>query len=287
MSSLFGSRAFVAALAGMGTLMPLAAVAQGRSAIAQERSEFAEWLRRAPLSPRRAVGIFPLGTGLTVGPPSAAIPLAGVAAGRISERDGRIVLQSGERSQALARGRATAVGAWRLLLSGPPGRTAVTVFAAEPKAGKEPAWFPYDARVAFTVELIAPAAPASVRLLAPDGVEVEASEAGTVTVRLAGKTHTLLVRRLPGGSDEESELEIFFRDASNGRTTYPAGRFVSLTPQSGNRYLLDFNRARNPFCAYNTAYPCPGPWRGNSLAAPLNAGERYAGGGLSTPPGNL
>ncbi len=279
MASAFRSRSFIAALACVGA-------AQSRSAVEQERKDFAEWLRTAPLSPRRAVGIFPLGAGLSLGPATAAIPLAGVAAAGLSERDGRIVLRTGERSLPLLRGRPTSVGQWRLLVSGPPGRTAVTVFAAELKAGKQPVWFPYDPRAALAVQLDPPAAPATVRVLAPDGVEVEATEAGSVTVTIGGKPQKLRVRRLPGASDEESELEIYFRDASNGRTTYPAGRFVSLTPQGGNHYLLDLNRARNPFCAYNTAYPCPAPWRGNALAAPVEAGERYAGGGLSTPPGS-
>jgi uncharacterized protein (DUF1684 family) len=85
----------------------------------------------------------------------------------------------------------------------------------------------------------------------------------------------------PGG--EESELEIFFRDETNGRGTYPAGRFVSLVPLAAGRYRLDFNRARNPFCAYSSAYPCPAPWPGNAIPAPVTAGERYAGGGVSAP----
>ena len=82
---------------------------------------------------------------------------------------------------------------------------------------------------------------------------------------------------------EESELEIYFRDGTNGEGSYPAGRFVALVPESGGRYRLDFNRARNPFCAYSTAYPCPAPWRGNTIAAPVRAGERYSGGGLNVP----
>ena len=260
------------------------ATAQRQAAVEQERRDFAEWLRSAPLSPRRAVGIFPLGSGLTLGPPSAAIPLTGVAASRLSERNGRIRLQTGSAELELARGRPATLGKWQLLVSGPPGRTSATVFADELKAGKQPFWFPYDTRAAQVVTLAPPTSPGTLRVLAPDGVEVDATEAGSVAVTLGGQTQVLLVRRLPGASDEESELEIYFRDSSNGRTTYPAGRFVSLLPQSGNRYLLDFNRARNPFCAYNTAYPCPAPWRGNALAATVEAGERYAGGGLSTPP---
>lgn len=279
MTSLLPYRAGLASLVCLGAL-------QGRSAVEQERLDFAEWLRTAPLSPRRAVGIFPLGTGLSLGPATAAIPLAGVAPAQLSERAGRIELRLGERSTVVPRGRPVPVGPWRLLVSGPPGRTAVTVFAAELRAGKPPAWFPYDPRATFSVQLDPPTTPASVRVLAPDGVEVEASEAGSVSVKIGWETQVLLVRRLPGASDEESELEIYFRDGSNGRTTYPAGRFVSLTPQQGNRYVLDFNRARNPFCAYNTAYPCPAPWRGNALATAVQAGERYAGGGLSTPPGS-
>jgi len=39
--------------------------------------------------------------------------------------------------------------------------------------------------------------------------------------------------------------------------------------------VLDFNRARNPSCAYNTVFPCPAPWPGNALRRPIRAGERY------------
>ena len=87
----------------------------------------------------------------------------------------------------------------------------------------------------------------------------------------------------PGATEDESELEIYFRDGTSGKGSYPAGRFVSLIPLPGNRYALDFNRARNPFCAYNTVYPCPTPWRGNTLERPIAAGEKYAGGGLDAP----
>jgi len=269
----------------LGAALPGAAGAQSRAAVEQERHGFAEWLRTAPLSPRRAVGVFPLGTGLSIGPPTAEIPLAGVPAGRVSEREGRITVSWGENRQPVARGRAIQLNRWRLLASGPPDRTVVTVFAPDIRAGKPPAWFPYDSSLALPVTLTRAAETDGLRVLAPDGVEVEAAEAGTVSVTLGGTTRTLRVRRLPGAAEEESELEIYFRDASNGRTTYPAGRFVALIPQAGGGYLLDFNRARNPFCAYNTAYPCPAPWRGNTLNVPVQAGERYQGGGLNPPPG--
>jgi len=119
-------------------------------------------------------------------------------------------------------------------------------------------------------------------VLAADGIETAAAEAGTVTVPIGGTRVRLRVRRI-ASSDEESELEVFFRDATNGAGTYPAGRFVSLIPLGGDRYRLDFNRARNPFCAYSTAYPCPAPWSGNTIATAVTGGERYSGGGLAVP----
>jgi uncharacterized protein len=139
----------------------------------------------------------------------------------------------------------------------------------------------------FSGPLAPPDRPGRVRVLALDGVETEAVEAGTVSVPIGGRLVRLVVRRIPTASEDESELEIYFRDATNGEGTYPAGRFVPLVPLPDGRYRLDFNRARNPFCAYSSAFPCPAPWRGNTIEAKVEAGERYLGGGLSAPSGLL
>jgi uncharacterized protein (DUF1684 family) len=125
--------------------------------------------------------------------------------------------------------------------------------------------------------------PRQIRVLASDGIEVEATEIGSVAVPFGGRT-LLRVLRIPFAGGDESDLEIYFRDESNGDGTYPAGRFVSLLPLSNGRFRLDFNRARNPFCAYSSVYPCPAPWRGNTLPAAIRAGERYSGGGLQPVP---
>jgi uncharacterized protein (DUF1684 family) len=81
--------------------------------------------------------------------------------------------------------------------------------------------------------------------------------------------------RLPDPATGESDLEIYFRDATNGDSTYPAGRFVTLLPAGQGKWRLDFNRARNPFCAYSSAFACPAPWRGNAIPAEVRAGEQY------------
>ena len=115
-------------------------------------------------------------------------------------------------------------------------------------------------------------------MLALDGIEVPATLAGAFVGRLGGAPIRLAVYRMSDPGGEETELMIFFRDGTNGVTTYPAGRFLALEPLADGRYRADFNRARNPFCAYSGIFPCPLPWPGNASAAPIEAGARYSGG---------
>jgi uncharacterized protein (DUF1684 family) len=159
----------------------------------------------------------------------------------------------------------------------------LTVFGPR-HAAKPPAYYPITSSFAFVGPLLPPQHRGTVRLLGIDGIEVEAAEAGSVIVPIAGSRTRLRVRRLPSPGGEESELEIFFRDRTNGQATYPAGRFVPLLPAPGGRYRLDFNLARNPFCAYSSAYACPAPWQGNAVPAAVTAGERYHGDSVASAP---
>ena len=262
---------------------PAPLLAQAPSAVLQERDEYAAWLATAPNSPLAAIAQQPIGDGLRLGPPGSDIPLAGLAEHRLTETGGTVFVEGAQGRRALPRGRPLPLGRYTIASGGPQGQGVLTVFA-DTGTRKRPEYFEYDASLAFVGTLAPPEKPGRVRVLAVDGIEAEATEAGTVTVRIGGTPTRLSVRRIPTAGTEESELEIYFRDATNDEGTYPAGRFVALVPETGGRYRLDFNRARNPFCAYSTAYPCPAPWRGNTIAAPVRAGERYNGGGLSAPP---
>lgn len=248
----------------------------------RERSEYVDWLASAPNSPFAAVAQQPIGGGLRLGPSDAEIPLEGLTAHRVGEKRGVVSLEGPEGRRVLPRGRPVPLGRYTVSVSGAPGRSVLTVF--DPEGERKPAeHFDYDSAAVFVGTLAPPEKAGTVRVLALDGVETEATEAGTVTVPVRGTRTRLRVLRIPTEGGEESELEIYFRDQTNGEGTYPAGRFVGLTPEGSGRYRLDFNRARNPFCAYSTAYPCPAPWRGNTIPAPVRAGERYLGGGLSVP----
>jgi uncharacterized protein len=254
--------------------------------LARERSDYAQWLATAPNSPLAAVAQQPIGPGIRLGPADADVPLAGVAEHRVAERGGAVTLEGPGGTRPMPVGRPVALGEFFVTSAGLPGRRVLTVFGLK-RGDKAADYYPYDPGLVFTGPMAPPERPAKLRVLALDGVETEAVEAGTVSVPIGGKTARLRVRRIPTGEEDESELEIYFRDATNGEGTYPAGRFVPLIPMPDGRYRLDFNRARNPFCAYSSAFPCPAPWRGNTVEAKVEAGERYLGGGLSAPPTGL
>lgn len=75
----------------------------------------------------------------------------------------------------------------------------------------------------------------------------------------------------------ENYLFIPFTDNSNGKTTYGGGRYIDTTiPQKATGYItLDFNKAYNPYCAYNKNYTCPIPPKNNHLDIDLHAGVKY------------
>lgn len=68
------------------------------------------------------------------------------------------------------------------------------------------------------------------------------------------------------------------RDATAGRETYAASRFLIGEDASDSDITLDFNRAHNPPCAYSDLAICPLPPPGNVLAFAIRAGELAPGG---------
>ncbi len=100
------------------------------------------------------------------------------------------------------------------------------------------------------------------------------------------------------GSGSAESLLLPFADETTGKETYPAGRYVDLEgptdelhvtngpdnrPISVGPYVLDFNRAYNPSCAYGAPerFACPVTPAENRLRTRIEAGER--GFKLSSP----
>lgn len=76
------------------------------------------------------------------------------------------------------------------------------------------------------------------------------------------------------GTARVTRLFVPFSDMTTGTETYAAGRYLDLDPTGTGMYEIDFNRAYNPFCAYNERYDCPYPPPSNRLKVPVRAGER-------------
>ena len=88
--------------------------------------------------------------------------------------------------------------------------------------------------------------------------------------------------RLTGFQDvnptDSDELFVPFRDATTGKESYGAGRYLEAQVEENERggliVLLDFNLAYSPWCAYNDAYSCTLPPVENTLSVAVWAGER-------------
>lgn len=75
-------------------------------------------------------------------------------------------------------------------------------------------------------------------------------------------------------------LFLSFRDATSGKTTYGAGRYLFDTVKGadlgseGDRLILDFNFSYNPSCAYDPSWACPLAPPDNRLPVAIRAGEK-------------
>ena len=71
-----------------------------------------------------------------------------------------------------------------------------------------------------------------------------------------------------------THLFVPFRDLTSGTETYQAGRYLDLERTPTGLYNIDFNRAYNPYCYYNSRFDCPYPPAENRLTIPVRAGQR-------------
>lgn len=129
-------------------------------------------------------------------------------------------------------------------------------------------YYPVDPAWRFLAPLAPHPRPARVRMQASDGSARDYVHVGHFALRVGGQE--VLVQAYEGAGHG---LFVPFRDRTSGRETYGAGRYLEVEPH-GDAYDVDFNRAYNPFCAYDDAYSCPFPPPENWLPVAVEAGEK-------------
>jgi uncharacterized protein (DUF1684 family) len=72
---------------------------------------------------------------------------------------------------------------------------------------------------------------------------------------------------------DDTRLFLMFGDATSGRQTHGAARFLYAEMPRDGRVVLDFNRAYNPPCAFTAYATCPLAPPENKLALAVTAGE--------------
>ena len=94
------------------------------------------------------------------------------------------------------------------------------------------------------------------------------------------KLHIYQSKDLMKIAEYADHLFIPFIDETCGEDSYENGRYIDLTITdiSQGTFLLDFNKAYNPYCAYiSNKYSCPVPPKENHLAVAIKAGEKKFG----------
>ncbi len=98
---------------------------------------------------------------------------------------------------------------------------------------------------------------------------------GTLHFLLGGNTCVLEVYENQSLKAEGRTVNFIpFTDVTNGKSTYPGGRYLDVPGVLSENIILDFNYAYQPYCAYNHAYSCPLPPAANKLSVEVRAGER-------------
>ena len=134
-------------------------------------------------------------------------------------------------------------------------------------------YYPPDWKYRFEGPVIRYPNPSKFQIITTSGIWRDAVKYGYIRFTLQGKEFRLEVYRLLD-LQQDNLLFVPFVDANVGKETYPAGRYIDLEEKRDGRYVIDFNAAYNPSCAYGGDYPCPVTPKENRLPIAIPAGEK-------------
>lgn len=140
------------------------------------------------------------------------------------------------------------------------------------------AYFALDPAFRLRVRLVREENPEPIVLATSKGVPRPMIRYGHFDFEVGGVAQRLYAYKAapePGHHHADASLFVPFRDATSGKESYGAARYLDLDEHArDDEYVLDFNLAYNPYCAYSDDYVCPFPPKENWLAVPIHAGEK-------------
>jgi uncharacterized protein (DUF1684 family) len=136
-------------------------------------------------------------------------------------------------------------------------------------------YFPPDPAYRFELELHEHEEKRLVKMAYTKGREQDFLRWGEFRFKVGDKEQQIQAYK---SDPAEERLFILFRDATSGKETYGAGRYLDLEPgrhqTAEGKWILDFNEAYNPWCVYSEDYTCPLVPPENWLEVPIYAGEK-------------
>jgi len=130
-------------------------------------------------------------------------------------------------------------------------------------------WFPIQPEYCVPAELVRSEHPITQSVRDTSGSTRTLHSPGDLVFRIGGQNLRL------EAFGEGDQLLIMFRDKTSMHETYPGGRFVEVAMPNGKLTTIDFNKAYNPYCAFNPDAMCPIPPERNRLPIRIAAGETY------------
>lgn len=137
-------------------------------------------------------------------------------------------------------------------------------------------YYDYDDRYRVLAEVV-DAEPESYEIPTSGTAPMRFFRIATSTFQLDGKNLALEIYWLDAYA---GGIFVPFRDATSGKTTYGAGRYLLDTVKGSDlgtvdgKLVLDFNFAYNPSCAYDPRWVCPLAPPPNRIDIAIEAGEK-------------
>jgi uncharacterized protein (DUF1684 family) len=131
-------------------------------------------------------------------------------------------------------------------------------------------YFPENPALRFELPLTSDPEMPAAEMITNTGMERAFRRIGRFEFNVDGIPQRLYLYR----DEEAGYLFMPFTDGTTGIETYGAGRYLEVEDLGNGMFVVDFNMAYNPYCAYNEYWSCPIPPQENHLTVRIEAGEK-------------